>query len=68
MFQRKQVIEPEKDLSSSASDLDLRDKFSSMMKSKKVEDRMFALFKIKNILDGFKEENNIRGKLDNVDK
>ena len=68
MFQRKQVIEPEKDLSSSASDLDFRDKFSSMMKSKKVEDRMFALFKIKNILDGFKEENNIRGKLDNVDK
>ena len=68
MFQRKQVIEPEKDLSSSASDLDFRDQFSSMMKSKRVEDRIFALFKIKNILDGYKEENSKNSKLNNVDK
>ena len=39
-----------------------------MMKSKKVEDRIFALFKIKNILDGYKEENFKKDKLDNLDK
>ena len=39
-----------------------------MIKSKKVEDRIFALFKIKSILDGYKEGKFKKGKLDDVDK
>ena len=50
LFQRKQVIEPENDLSSSASDISFKGNFHSKMSSKDPWDQMFALYKIFNIL------------------
>ena len=64
LFQRKQVIEPEKDISSSASDLDFREKFNSMITSKNPWDRVFALYKMFDILNRYKENE----QLDPIDK
>ena len=60
------MIEPERDLSSSESDLDFRERFNDMLSSKNPWDRVFALFKIFKILSQYKE--NDQRKMDIWDK
>ena len=50
LFQRKQVIQPDQEVSSSASDLDFRANFDAKMSSKDPWDQIFALYKIFRIL------------------
>lgn len=60
------MIEPERDLSSSASDLDFREKFNAMIASKNPWDGVFALYKMFDILSSYKE--NDQKKLGPIDR
>ena len=60
------MIEPERDLSSSASDLDFREKFNAMLTSKNPWDKIFALYKMFDILSSYKE--NDQKKLGPIDR
>ena len=57
LFQRKHVIEPEKDESSSESDISFKENFHAKMSSKNPWDRLFALKKIFDILQAYEEKN-----------
>ena len=56
LFQRKQVIEPDQDISETESDLEFREKFDSHLNSKDPWDRIFALYRIFSILKKFETE------------
>ena len=56
LFQRKNVIEPERDLSSSASDLEFKEQFESMLSSNNPWNQIFALFKIFDILKAYEKK------------
>ena len=56
LFQRKQVIESEKDLSSSASDISFKENFHSKMCSKNPWDQIFSLSRIFTILKEYQEK------------
>ena len=63
LFQRKQVIEPDIDISETDSDLDFREKFETHLNSKDPWDRIFALYKIFQMMKKFEMED-----LDSMDE
>ena len=63
LFQRKQVIEPERNTSTSASDISFKENFYQKMSSKNPWDQVFALSKIFQILKEYQEKD-----LNEVDK
>ena len=63
LFQRKQVIESDKDISSSASDISFKENFHAKMCSKNPWDQIFSLNRIFTILKTYQEKD-----LNEIDK
>ena len=56
LFQRKQVIEPDQDISQTESDLEFRERFDAHLNSTDPWNRIFALYTIFSILRKFETE------------